>query len=56
MTSIDQQIEQMEALALRHYPEDEGQRNACLVRLLTERLRTYAAMYQALPVRDMRDE
>lgn len=56
MTPIHQQIEQMEALAFRHYPEDEAARNACLVRLLTERLRTFAVIFQALPVREMREE
>lgn len=56
MTPINTQIEQMEDLAQRHYPEDEALRNQCLVRLLTERLRTFAAMYQALPVRAMREE
>jgi hypothetical protein len=55
MTPINTQIEQMEALALRHYPEDEGQRNACLVRLLTERLRTFAMLFQPLSVKEMRD-
>lgn len=53
MTPIDQQIEQMEDLASRHYPDDDGARNACLVRLLTERLRTFHAMYESakkLPV------
>jgi hypothetical protein len=56
VTPINTQIEQMEELALRHYPEDEALRSQCLVRLLTERLRTFAAMYQALPVRSMREE
>lgn len=56
MTPIDQQIEQIEALALRHYPDDELLRSVCLVRLLTERLRTFAVIYQRLPVRQMREE
>lgn len=56
MTPIAQQIEQMEALALRHYPDDKAARNECLVRLLNERLRMYAAMFQALPVKEMREE
>jgi hypothetical protein len=56
MTPIDQQLEQMQALATRHYPDCEGERNACLVRLLTERLRTYHTMLQPLPVKQMREE
>lgn len=56
MTSIDQQLEQLEALAARHYPEDAEQRNACLVRLLKERLRTYHTLLQPLPVKQMREE
>jgi hypothetical protein len=56
MTSLDQQLEQMEALASRHYPDDEGERNACLVRLLKERLRTYYTMLQPLPVRQMKED
>jgi hypothetical protein len=56
LTPIDQQIQQLVDLSARHYPEDEAQRNACLVRLLTERLRMYAAMFQGLPVKAMRDE
>lgn len=55
MTPINQQIEQIEALALRHYPDNENQRNACLVRLLTERLRTYGVMFQPLPVVEMKE-
>jgi hypothetical protein len=55
MTSLDQQLEQMEALASRHYPDDEAERNACLVRLLKERLRTYHTMLQPLPVRQMKE-
>lgn len=46
MTPIDQQIQTMEDLAARHYPDDELQRTACLVRLLTERLRTFHTMYE----------
>ena len=45
MTPVDQQIQTMEALALRHFPDDAEQRNACLVRLLTEPLRSLAWMY-----------
>lgn len=56
MTSLDQQLEQMESLARRHYPDDEAERNACLVRLLKERLRTYHTMLQPLPVRQMGEE
>jgi hypothetical protein len=56
MTPIDQQIEQLEELATRHYPEDASQRNSCLVRLLTERLRTYHTMLVVLPVKQMREE
>lgn len=56
MTSLDQQLEQMEAIASRHYPDDEAERNACLVRLLKERLRTYHTMLQPLPVRQMGEE
>lgn len=55
MTPIDQQIEQIEALAARHFPDSESERNACLVQLLTTRLRQYAAMFQGLPVREMRE-
>jgi hypothetical protein len=51
MTPINQQIETMRALALRHYPEDEAARNAWLVSKLEERLREFAAM--RLPVREM---
>jgi hypothetical protein len=50
VTPIESQIEQMESLATRHYPEDAAERNACLVRLLTERLRMYHAMYAGKPV------
>jgi hypothetical protein len=56
MTNIQEQIEQMESLASRHYPESEAQRNACLVRLLKERLTTYAAMFQGLTVKDTMKE
>jgi hypothetical protein len=56
MTSIDQQLEMLQALASRHYPDSEAERNACLVRLLTERLRQYAAMFHPVPVRQMREE
>jgi hypothetical protein len=56
VTSIDQQLEMLNSLASRHYPDNEAERNACLVRLLTERLRQYAAMFHPLNVREMRDE
>lgn len=56
VTSLDQQLQQMHDLAARHYPDNEGERNACLVRLLTERLRTYHTMLQHLPVKQMREE
>lgn len=56
MTSLDEQISQMEDLAKRHYPDDDAARNACLVRLLTERLRTYYTMLLPLPVREMKGE
>jgi hypothetical protein len=56
MTSIDEQLEMLHSLAQRHYPDSESERNACLVQLLTTRLRQYAAMFQGLPVREMRDE
>lgn len=46
MTGLEQQLEQLKALAKRHYPDDPEQENACLVRLLTERLRTYHAMLE----------
>lgn len=42
MTPINEQIDQMRDLAQRHYPEDPTQRSECLVRLLEERLRTFA--------------
>lgn len=45
MTPIDQQLQSLEADANRHYPDDPTQRSACLVRLLTERLRTYHTLY-----------
>lgn len=56
MTPIQQQIEQMEAVAERHYPDDQAAQNAYLVGLLKSRLREFAALYQRLPVRQMRDE
>lgn len=57
MTSIEQQIQAMEELAARHFPDDLAGRNECLARLLKERLRAYAAMFQPLKVRDeMRGE
>lgn len=56
MTSIDQQIEQMKDLANRHFPDDGVARNECLVRFFEERLRTYAAMFQQLPVREMKPD
>jgi hypothetical protein len=55
LTPIDQQIQQLVDLSARHYPEDEAKRNACLVRLLTQRLTEFAALYQRLPVRQMRE-
>ncbi len=41
---MSEQIQQMEALARQHFPDDLEQQNACLVRMLKERLQTYAAM------------
>lgn len=43
MTQIDQQIQQMKAMAMQHYPDDEVARNAYLVVLLEERVRALAA-------------
>lgn len=54
MTPITQQIDQLEEMASRHYPDDENQRNAYLVSKLKERLMEFAAMVQALPVREMK--
>lgn len=54
MTPITEQIEQMEAVASRHFPDDEARRNGYLVEKLKERLREYAAMFQRLPVREMK--
>lgn len=45
MTPIDQQLQAIEDAATRHYPDDATQRSECLVRLLTERLRTYHTLY-----------
>ena len=45
MTNIEHQIQAMESLADRHYPDDQAQRNECLVRLLTERLRSFHELY-----------
>jgi hypothetical protein len=56
MTGIETQIEEMETLAARHFPDDETGRNACLARLLKERLRTLAYMLNPLPVKQMREE
>lgn len=55
MTSIEQQIEQMESMARRHYPDDELQRATYLARLLTERLRTFHVNTQKLRVMDFDD-
>lgn len=55
MTPIQTQIEQIQSLAVRHYPEDEALRNAWLVEKLTERIRELAAMFQPLKVREMSD-
>jgi hypothetical protein len=43
VTPIEQQIEQMKALAERHYPDDPKEQSACYARLLEERVRTFAA-------------
>jgi hypothetical protein len=53
MTSLDIQIEQMEAMALQHYPQDTLLQTAYLVVLLKQRLREYDARLMALPVRSM---
>lgn len=55
MTPIDQQIEQIEALALRHYPEDELLRATYLARLLTERLRAFHVNTTKVRVLDFDD-
>lgn len=55
MTPINQQIQTMEDLAARHYPDDELQRATYLARLLTERLRTFAANMTPLRVMEYED-
>jgi len=52
MTNLEQQIEQMEAMSFQHYPNDESARQAYLVTLLLERLRTYHAKFVPLEVRE----
>lgn len=56
MTPIQLQIDQMRDLSARHYPEDPSKQMECFARLLEERLRTYAAMFHRLPVRETNDE
>ncbi len=46
MTPIAQQLDQMHALAMQHYPDDEAARNSYLVRLLETRLMEFAAMLE----------
>jgi hypothetical protein len=53
VTSLDQQIEQMEAMARQHYPNSDAERMAYMNRLLTERLREYHFRFVALPVKEM---
>lgn len=45
MTDLDQQLEQLEALAMRHYPDDIPGRSAFMVRVLTERLRAFHTIH-----------
>lgn len=55
MTPIEQQIQTMEDLAARHYPEDELLRTVYLSRLLAERLRAFHANTTKLRVMEYDD-
>jgi hypothetical protein len=54
MTTLEEQIQQMRALAERHYPDDSAARNEYLVGLLLSRLREYHAQFISVPVKEMK--
>lgn len=53
MTPLDQQLQQMEAMARQHFPDDAERRNAYYVEKLIERLREFHARLAPLQVREM---
>ena len=53
MQTIDDQIEHIEAMGKQHYPDHGAARDAYVIGLLKERLRTYASGMVGLPVRVM---
>jgi hypothetical protein len=56
MTSFENQIAQIESMALQHYPDDGQAREAYKVQMLMQRLREMHAMFARLPVREMTHE
>lgn len=52
MQTLDQQLEQIEAMSLQHYPNEEAARKDFIIRMLTERLRAFTEQFQALPVKE----
>lgn len=55
MTDLDKQIEQMQAMAQQHYPEDAEKRLEYLNGLLLQRLREYHSKFVRLDVREVPD-
>jgi hypothetical protein len=51
ITNLDQQIEQIQAMALRHYPESTELRQEFVIAQLLQRLREYHAKFLKLEVR-----
>jgi hypothetical protein len=54
MTSIDEQLAQIRAMSLQHYPNEPEKAKDYRIALLEQRLRELG--FQALPVREMRQE
>ena len=52
MTSLDQQIEQIESLARQHYPNDPVARNSFKVEQLMQKLREMHYRFAGLPVKE----